>query len=165
MSKLAIIQAVMPIAKLLIEKLFDMLQNDAKSYDSTPKTDESTKEFLGKVQDKLPEIEKIFKENNIDFKTSGDLDHSTDVQTLINSLQDLKGTTTNPADIAKIDKLINSLSDARDYLKTQEDAGKSTGDRDYSIELNTPMPTSPGGVDNGVGYGVFGAGTPYDSRI
>jgi hypothetical protein len=165
MSKLAIIQAVMPIAKLLLEKLFDLLQNDAKSYDSKPKTDESTKEFLDKVQDKLPEIEKIFKENNIDFKTSGDLDHSTEVQTLINSLEDLKGMTTNPSDVVKLDKLINSLEDARDHLKTQESAGKSTGDRDYKIDLKTIMPTQPGGVDNGVSYGVNGGGTPWDSRI
>ncbi len=142
MTKLAIAQMLMPIAKMLIEKLFDMLQNDSSTYDSSAKTSEDTDAFLQGVQDKLPQIKEIFKENGLDFKTSGDLDHSSDVQALIDKLEELKASTSSPADIAKLDSLINSLTSAKTELLSREASGSSTGENDFKIETPRLIPSS-----------------------
>lgn len=142
MTKLAIIQALMPVAKMLIEKLFDLFKNDTSTYNNSAKTDEDTDEFLKNIEAKLPEVQRLFEEEGIDFKTSGDLDTSDDVQTLIDALETLKTQTSNPADVAKIDEMIESLSTARDQLEVRENEGKSSGEDDFRVETN--LYPSPG---------------------
>jgi transcriptional antiterminator len=142
MTKLALAQMLMPVAKMLIEKLFDMFKGDTNTYDSSAKTSKDTDAFLKSIEAKLPEVQKIFEEKGIDFKTSGKLDTSADVQKLIDALTQLKDGTNSPAEIAKIDKLIESLSTARDQLKEREDAGTSTGKDDFVVSTMTYPPGS-----------------------
>jgi heterodisulfide reductase subunit B len=145
-TKLAIIQAVMPIAKMLIEKLFDLLKNDSDNYAKTNDTDA----FLKGIEDKLPQIEEIFKQEGLDFKTSGDLDHSADVQALIDKLNELKDNTSDPASKTKIETLVSQLETAKADLLAREKAGTSTGEADFTIDTPQLVPTS----------GVLYAGNP-----
>jgi phosphopantetheine adenylyltransferase len=138
MTKLALIQALAPIAKVLIEKLFDLLKGDSDKYAKDGNTDE----FLKNIQDKMPEIKEIFKQEGLDFKTTGDLDHSSDVQALIDKLNELKDNTSNPTSIKQIETLVNSLETAKADLLARENAGTSTGEADFTIETPQLVPTS-----------------------
>jgi hypothetical protein len=135
MTKLALVQALMPVAKMLIEKLFDLLKSDSDNYAKNQDTDA----FLKGIQDKMPQIKEIFKQEGIDFKTTGDLDHSADVQALIDKLNELKDNTSNPASIAKIERLVSQLEQAKADLVAREKAGTSTGEADLKINT-TPIP-------------------------
>lgn len=142
MEAVAIIKAVMP----LIEKLIDMLSKSSDTYRSSAKTDEDTDKFLEDIQSKLPEIERLFEENGIDFKTSGDLDHSGDVSTLLNALEQLKSEMTDPADIAKLERIIEDLKDARDVLLAREAGGDSKGEADFEVITGDTMSITPGSI-------------------
>jgi hypothetical protein len=139
MTKLEIIAAVMPVAKMLIEKLFDLLKSDSDNYAKTNDTDA----FLKGIQDKMPQIKEIFKQEGLDFKTTGDLDHSGDVQALIDKLNELKADTSSPAEITKIETLVSQLETAKTALLARENAGTSTGEADFKIETPRLIP-SPG---------------------
>ena len=149
MTKLAIAQMLMPVAKMLIEKLFDLLKSDSDNYAKTNDTDA----FLKSIQDKLPQIKEIFKQEGLDFKTNGDLDHSSDVQALIDKLNELKDSTSNPTSIKQIEQLVTSLEKAKTDLLARENAGTSTGEADFTIRTPQLVPTS----------GIFYASNPSSS--
>jgi hypothetical protein len=139
--------ALAPVLEKLLPvllKLFDKLFDHSSSYNQTmseAKTDTdkatATDAFLEQVQKELPTT---FQGANV--STTGDLDSSADVQTLIDKLNeertDMKAA---GADTTKADSLIKSLETARDNLKTREAAGTSTGDNDFSIKIS-PKPGS-----------------------
>jgi hypothetical protein len=144
MGFLAALAPVLEKLMPLLLKIFDKLFDDSSSYNETMSkatTDTekatATDAFLKQVEKELPTTVQ-----GGTVTTTGDLDSSADVQTLIDKLSeeraDMKAA---GADTTKADALIKSLETARDNLKTRETAGTSTGDKDFTIEIS-PKPGS-----------------------
>jgi type VI protein secretion system component VasK len=129
----------------LLEKLFDKLFDDSSSYNNTMSDEDESDESKATATDAF--LEKVQKELPTSFEgasitTSGDLDSSADVQTLIDELNEQRADMKAAgADTTKVDSLIKSLESARDNLQTREAAGTSTGDNDFNIDI-LPKPGS-----------------------
>jgi hypothetical protein len=136
-----VLKELMPVLLKLFDKLFDDSSSYNQTMSDTKKTDTekttATDAFLKQVEQELPTSVK-----GASVRTSGDLDSSADVQTLIDKLSeeraDMKAA---GADTTKVDSLIKSLETARDNLKTREAAGTSTGEKDFTIDIS-PKPGS-----------------------
>jgi hypothetical protein len=144
MTKLVLVQALMPVAKMLLEKLFDLFKGSADSYNSSAKTSEDLDKFVKEAKQDMGQFEKLAKEIDPNFKMSGDADSSSDFRKIVTFLEELRTQTTDKSQISSIDSMVKAFGDAANQMDAPSYKGDK-GDADLTIQSSSSLIPKAGG--------------------
>jgi hypothetical protein len=137
----AIAQALMPVAKMFIEKFFDLFKGASDTYNGSAKTPDDLDAFVKDAKSEMGQFQKIAKEIDPTFKMSGDADSSSDFRQIVKFLEQLKSQTNDKAQIESLDSMIKAFGDAANQMDAPGYKGDK-GDADLNIESSVLSPRS-----------------------
>jgi hypothetical protein len=118
MTKLALVSALMPVAKLLIDKIFDLFKGATDTYNNSEKTKDDLDKLLGTVKKGIsdPEFLAIAKKLDPSFELSGKIDTPEEMNKLADLLEKMVEMTPSSEDDAKLESIISTLRSVADDL-------------------------------------------------
>lgn len=144
----AIAQALMPVAKMFLEKFFDLFKGASDTYNDSAKTGSDLDSFVKDAKSKMGDFQTFAKGIDPTFKMSGDADSSSDFRQIVKFLEQLKAQTNDKTQIEHLDSMIKAFGDAANQMDAPGYTGDK-GDADLKIESSVLSPRAGSAYVNG----------------